>query len=96
MKIEHTFENDSAAEDRNVVLLSYSVLAIFHKMYKISLEIRLMAEVVDYEKSEDKINIQNMQLSVINLIPHLSHPAEESRKQEVSAKLFQIFERQDV
>ena len=55
-----------------------------------------MAEAIDYKKSEDKINIQNMQLSVINLIPHLSHPAEESRKQEVSVKLFRIFEGQDV
>ena len=55
-----------------------------------------MAEAIDYKRSEDKINIQNMQLSVINLMPHFSHPAKESREQEVSERLFRIFERQDV
>ena len=79
-----------------LLVISYSVLAVSHKMYKLSLEIYFMAEAIDYKKSEDKINIQNMQLSVINLIPLLSHPAGESKKQEVSAELFRIFERQDV
>ena len=85
--------------NRNAVLLncqSYSVLAFFHKMYKMSLGICFRAEEIDYMKSEDKINIQNMQLSVTNLIPRFTHPAEESSKQEVFARLFAIFEKQNV
>ena len=55
-----------------------------------------MAEAIDYKKSEDKINIQKMQLSVTNLIPHFLYPEEESRKQEAFVRLFAIFEKQDV
>ena len=55
-----------------------------------------MEKAIDYRKSEDKISIQNMQLSVTNLIPRFPYPAEESRRQEVSARLFAIFEKQDV
>lgn len=80
----------------NLGFKSYSVLAVSHKMYKMSPRIYFMAEAIDYKRSEDKINIQNMQLSVINLMPHFSHPAKESREQEVSERLFRIFERQDV
>ena len=55
-----------------------------------------MAEVIDYKKREDKINIQNMQLSVTNLIPRFSQPTEESSKQEVFTRLLAVFEKQDV
>ena len=55
-----------------------------------------MSETIDYRRSKDKISIQKMQLSVTNLTPRLSHPEEESRKQEVFARLFAIFEKQDV
>lgn len=78
------------------MIKTYSVLAVSHKMYKLSLEIHFMEKAIDYRKSEDKISIQNMQLSVTNLIPRFPYPAEESRRQEVSARLFAIFEKQDV
>ena len=54
-----------------------------------------MIEAIDYSIDKEEINVQKMQLSVTNLTPKFPHQTKENMKQEVSARLFQIFKNYD-
>ncbi len=79
-----------------LIALCYSVLAVFHKMYKSTCkEVCFIEDKISYAIDKDRINQQKMKLIVFNRRPKYTNQPQETARQEIEKQLFQIFKKYD-
>ncbi len=74
----------------------YSVLAVFHKIYKSTCQgVCFMEDKISYAIDKDRINQQKMKLIVVNRRPQYTEQSQKTARQEIEKQLFQIFKKYD-
>lgn len=71
----------------------YSVLAIYHKMYKTPERVCFMEDNVSYTIDKGEISHQKMQLLVISRRPQYLHHVKENIRYNIEKQLFEIFQK---